>query len=929
MTTRGVGIAGRLGALLLPGVVATCGGDAPPGVDALDLEVSLAGCASIVAGPVCEVGTEPLSLWVETQADVDAVTVLIGARPVAARRIEPADGSGSHLVVDVPVAALPGAEAAAPTVELAVVARHGDREIRWTHPLQRPAPIDALAAADRLRKAGRFDQARSALAAPLPPGARARAASLLARIDLAQGRADAAIAGLRDAIAMHRGDGRLSAVAADAFALSHALRVQRRDLRGARRALDDVADVLPSDADARVRAGYFRGLVARDEGDLRGAQRLLAEAEVGAARLGLGLVERNARLMSAQLALGLGQVDRAVESLDALARDLPADASDCERADVATGRTWAELLSIGALTARPARVALERARPAVAFAKRALALYRDGCSRPADVANARVNLALAALAAGDTESVAELLAEARAEAAAPVEVAAWIAEIDARLALARGDVRGASAQAAELERRAGDAPDAQWRARVLTGVTREAAGEDAAALAAYRQAEAGLRALGARVPINDGRASFLAQRDVGGRLLVDLLVRRGALHEALAVARASRVATIAGALRGARLDALDAERRARFEADVGAYLHERDALDADAADDWSVAADRAAERARLRQRRERDAQALLDRAFAELGDGAVELAAGRAPTTGELLVVLQPSADGGSIHVLVATDDGRVLHHAAGRSAPLRDVDALLGPLVNELGSIGRVRILAVDTLDELDVHALPWRGVPLVAQISVEYGADLPAASATAARALDLAPSRRALVVADTRDDLPKARSEAAELGARLAAVAPTEVLVGRRAQRVDVVARLGQATFFHFAGHGRRGARADWQSALLLADSAELRAGDVLALDRVPEAVVLSGCDTARGARSERADASLAHAFLAAGASVVVATTRPVSDRLARALSSELSVELDADGWDLATAFRRAIARVARNMPDSDWQAYRLMTR
>jgi CHAT domain-containing protein len=70
------------------------------------------------------------------------------------------------------------------------------------------------------------------------------------------------------------------------------------------------------------------------------------------------------------------------------------------------------------------------------------------------------------------------------------------------------------------------------------------------------------------------------------------------------------------------------------------------------------------------------------------------------------------------------------------------------------------------------------------------------------------------------------------------------------------------------------------------------------------------------------------LAHAFLIAGSSVVVAPTRPVDDTLTRELMKRLYAELSA-GHSLAAALQRAQASLARDLPSSDWSAFRAIAR
>jgi CHAT domain-containing protein len=115
-----------------------------------------------------------------------------------------------------------------------------------------------------------------------------------------------------------------------------------------------------------------------------------------------------------------------------------------------------------------------------------------------------------------------------------------------------------------------------------------------------------------------------------------------------------------------------------------------------------------------------------------------------------------------------------------------------------------------------------------------------------------------------------------------------------------------------FHYAGHATGPAAGAAFSALLLGDGARIDLGDLLAMPRVPEVVVLSACEagadafTAGGAAGSTV--GLAHAFIASGARAVVAPTRAVGDSDARAFVSRLYAALGGRLDTLPAAFRQA---------------------
>ena len=283
------------------------------------------------------------------------------------------------------------------------------------------------------------------------------------------------------------------------------------------------------------------------------------------------------------------------------------------------------------------------------------------------------------------------------------------------------------------------------------------------------------------------------------------------------------------------------------------------------------------------------------------------------PAPGEVVLTWFPAATG--LLAFAATP-------ASTRVVPLPNArpEGLLAPFEAELAAAKRVRALPYGPVRGLDVHALPFRGAPLIAHAAVVYGLDLPPVNKSFA-------NRRALLVADPRGDLRGARVEADAVEARLKGWTLTR-LDGEAATGAAVRAALTTADLFHYAGHGRFAGAMGWDSALPLAADARLGVDDILALPHVPAQVVLSGCETARQAADAPLEAvGLAQAFMVAGAESAIAATRPVDDTLARDLAADLYLHAGAESAE--DALRRAQTALTRDPPVRDWAAFRVLVR
>ena len=100
----------------------------------------------------------------------------------------------------------------------------------------------------------------------------------------------------------------------------------------------------------------------------------------------------------------------------------------------------------------------------------------------------------------------------------------------------------------------------------------------------------------------------------------------------------------------------------------------------------------------------------------------------------------------------------------------------------------------------------------------------------------------------------------------------------------------------------------------------------GDLLALERVPAWVVLSGCDTGRSSTEVSVESlGLPHAFLLAGSRAVIASTRQADDRAVPEFFTDLYRQWKRQP-DLTVALQRAQLSWRQRNPGTDWASFRL---
>ncbi len=881
-------------------------GDAPPVPEILPLQVEYAGCQTVLRGPICVLKeSRELRLWIHSPATARLELTAGGRRltdPGTAVR------GGLRFQLAIPEAA----------TELSVRATGVDAV--WTLALKEPDRPAWLGQAEEWRAAGEIEPARRLLEEKAASSSRveqALALGRLVRLELFRGEASRARELLVRAIQAHHDTGRVFDELKDTTVLVYLL-IQKRNFSAARAALDALPPPEDGPAEAAYFVAYYRGLLAGKIGDSRSALRHLTEAAEQAERVDL---VRERQLTEQVLGWNLQRLGRSQEAARLFSRLHEEESRPCDRALLLTNHAWSLLLALEA--GEPA----DDPTPLLEEALGIWTAHSGDCVLSADQrVNALINLALAHLHGHRPDEARSFLEQARKLTEENMmHHVLWRLDIKGRLALDAGRPAEALELYAELAKLAVNtlSPEARWRAAIGRARSHEALDQRSAALAALAEAEALLDEESLQVPLDEGRETFLAQREPATRFYLDLLLDSGRSSEAFALARRARSRVLRDLRRGDRLAHLAANEQNRWDRAIAEYQELREQIDAEAAADWRLPTDQLSRARAQRATTQRKLRRILDEALSILDVRGPEPLP--PPRTGELILAYHPLPRGWV--GFAATTRGV----KARRLGPLKDdlrrpaelSARLLGPFATEIGLARRVRVLPYGPLRSVDFHALPFGDEVLLSARPVVYGLDM---------APPPAPQRapQALLVADPNGNLPAARTEVEAVRRALEADPggwSLRTMEGSQAHG-DVVRRaLAEATLFHYAGHATFAGRGGWESALPLAENTRLTVGDILALKRAPELVVLSGCETGRSAREAPLESiGLAHAFVAAGSRRVIAAVRPVADRAA----AELVAALYRDGAaapDIEAALRRAQLAWRRQDPAADWSSFRVI--
>lgn len=883
---------------------------APP----LVIDVEYAGCAEVNAGPVCNVAPgATLVVWANAPAGA-ALEVRVDADPPAptATSTPTTLDEGTRWRVVVP----PGARA------VIVEGREGGYDeprgrerstARVSIPLVHEVLPAELAEADRLRFAGQFAEADAVLARMAPSEderTQARVLGKRARVAMAMGRTEEAIALFEKAIALDASGGLLSGEIADRAALGYALIFRVHKLAEADAVLLSLAGLSRDVPQARTTASYFTGLLHRETGSLRRAAKLLTESRTQAGRLALEQEQRSALDMEIDVLMTLGQTERArplVELLSQLVRTVD---RPCERAQL--------LHNVGLYRMHDSAIIESQLNDL----RDAVRLDQTSCPDPSLLAQHTASLARALTALGHPAEGRQLLdgLPSNSRKLTPVLLA------DADIALATGEPARAIIKYQEFADATSESLYSTWSASIGRARGHALLKDRGRAIEWLMTAEDTLDDYAVLVPYGAGRASFLDKFGDSSRMLVDDLLEDGRVDEAWQHARRARRRGLASMAWRVGLESLGEEAQRRKYDVLSEHRRQRSALELEAAKDWSLSGQKLARAIRARRARTARIQADLESALSALSNSIpTDLTAGTDADEGDLSILVQESAAG---PILFGAFGEEVVAHRIGTITATASPDVLgdqiLRPLEGWLVHAKKVRVLSSGVLDRIDVHTLRLDGRALIERLPVVYALDTGRP-----RGLDIDETHaQVTIVSDPRGDLDKASEEASFVAAAASRTGRVVSLLEKdQASRQALIDGLEgrRVALLHIAAHGAFAGIDGWESHIRLAHDDVLSIGDILTLGGVPPRVVMSGCETARETLSIATSLSLAHAFLLAGASSVLAASRPVDDAQASAVMADI---YSADDFlDLPTALSRTQRTMARRAPSADWASFRVI--
>ncbi len=695
---------------------------------------------------------------------------------------------------------------------------------------------------------------------------RAKSAGAKGRLLLAMDKPTEAADYLRQAIELDVQDENMVARVDDTLTLAWILTFRKPSYTEAGRLLDELGSLIQERPELMASWKYYRGQLARENGDIRTAMELFSDSEIWARRLGLsrllfGVVQALADCMQV-----LGREAKADALLQKLLQEESRNLSPCDLAALYTNQGWLRLRwhKDGA----DARAPLEKA----------LILYRGKCSSREDEANILLNLSLVSLLRHDLDEAKVLLDKASAVQPEPgLLLDTWMSDIRGRLELENNRPGNALEIYKKMQRKTLPLSFSRWRSQVGKAKALRLMGRIDDSLDEYELAEGLLDRQVCLVPLSKGRTGFLGDKLSATSEFIDLLLKKGLKKKAMNAARRSRARALwalAAGRTGGKIQSLE-----KFRISMNRLQQLQEKIDTAASDDLPALM------AKIKSITTKARMAL---------DHAWGISLPRLPNddiassydSDTCFLIYHPLPEG---WVGFGYFDGKIIVKRLEFTPTDHTTDerlsrVLLEPFKKMIVSSGQVAVLPFGQLQHVDFHALALDGRLLSDWAPVVYPLDVPVPTPVVKQEQ---PFPLALQVVDPSGNLPGARKVADSIEKSLLKNGwNVRRLDGTRAKRKSVLAELGQAGLFHFSGHARFGGLDGWDSSLVLYDKPGIGVADILASARVPRVVILAACKSGTAASSGPTGLGLAQAFILAGAKVVVGSSRELDDETAARL-------------------------------------------
>ena len=902
--------------------------------DPSKLSVMYSGCHTVQEGPLCELPkldnakkTASLTLHIELP-DIPTIVIRSPEGQTTWNTTKCSEETcvkteiGHRIVLSVPASAQ----------ELVVESANPDIS-DWTLSIisfqERPAVMsDAVA----LEQSSQRDEALQLLETALPtlaPHWQAEAMSHVARMYKRLGRADEALQSFEQSMDLHLQTGGLSHYVRDGTAAVHTLIMDAgMQLNQARDLASSLRGILPQHYESQ-HFYHWASLFGANKANAH--QNALYHGLSGselARRLGNNDFERYHALFVAHTYKKTGRASEAERILEAGAPQFNLETNRCEDAEALNTLGFIQWLRLQEASKDEvvllAKKSLKNFQDAYQISK--LKCSSDNITR-LEINNSLVNLALGYLANNDIKRANEALNKLYETPQISLFHHEWGTQIRAEIYLKTGRAKDALIEFETLATLSEGVVKPYLQLWSILGKARahQMLGHLDDSLTYWNEANLKIEEEGLLIPIHESRELYLAQYQRIFRDLIEYLVKANRPKAALAMVRSHRSQLLRGLAWQNRLANLNNAERMQWQNALGRFKVVRAELAELRQSSWSIPKAELAKHNAEKYRLEVEAANALHGVLSSISYRveSTEYRYLNAPDS----IRLTYFSTAEKLYQFVETSEAtRVRWTTVKDTIDLSEqlVKNLIEPELKQLRRAKKIHLSPGSELAKIDFHALQIHGNSLTSIAPILYDLSIPVRPRTRNNESSI------FLVVDPSGNLPEARREGQQIQTTLSTHGfNVETLSGSAAVTSAIIEKMQDHQIFHYAGHGEFDESNPTFSSLLLGKDTQLTVSDILALTNAPETVILSACETAMvNVDSSHDSIGIAQAFLTAGTTYVVASTRKVDDTLSRFLMKEF-YESFSQSKNVESAFQFAQRQAATKLPDSDWATYRLITR
>ena len=905
----------------------------------IDLKVEYDGCKTVKNGPVCIPKQDnTIILWVKTEKNAEIDIYLSGKKSIS--KPKAIQGGWQYKIKNV-----------SNYSKISVTSTLNKRKSEWNLIIGNFTENELIKKANQLRKQSETDKAITLLKSEFSNSSKellGELNSLVARLYMEKADYTNAIIHFNKAINIYNNRRQWFKRFKDSTALAFIYIYRTKEFSKASDVLKLKNEEYKDYGTSSFYLDYFKGLLDFETGDMRSAINRLKDSIKQAKRLDLIDLEIAGKQMLSEPLVMLGRYKEADKVFDELWESAGNNLSSCQKAQLLNNRGWVRIL------AKEADEALKDS--ALNLFEEAESIVKSDCNYKNKLVNIKINTALALIQENNIKKAEEIILYLEKNYKdKETRFLFWLLDIKGKIAFLAKDYQKALTIYNRLEHLAALHLNSyiQWRAKAGIASIFEMQKEFNKALLTYKNMEKIVDSNMFKIPIGEGRATFIAQRKKGTISYINLLLKLNKTEEALNAVRYFRIRTILMIYRNSQINTLSENKRKQWDQIISKYKNIKDKIGNEISEEWTFPADQLVIMRQNRKEKYLILDNLLDNAYSVFSDSQNTFLKSmmklKHPEKGELLLTYYPLNK--DTWISFAYDSLGIMSRKFNFNIKNITKDSfsklLINPFKDKIEKNSLIKILAYGELDRVDFHSIPYKKGKLIEYKNIVYSLDLNPDSSKQIittnkqvittktgdfneKSIKQLKTNMFLLVTDPRNNLTYSELEGKEIKRNVENKQNEFKILqlhGSAASSKAVYNNLLKSNLFHYSGHGLFKGFGGWQSSLWLAHNTELRVKDIFTLQRSPYLSVLLGCETAKTDLSQSNHIGLAQAFAIAGSRFVIASSRPVKDNIAVEFAKVFYSEKNLMN-NIVKAYKNAIIFLYKKFPTDDWGSLRLIT-